>query len=543
MNIMYDNLLRPVKILYIIIYARLSKEEKNKQTEEEQSKSIEHQFEICREYIEEEQKEYPDCKFEILEELYDDGISGTTFDRADFKRLVKLIENKQANMVITKDLSRLGRDHVETDNYIEKWFPEHNVRYVSILESVDTYDVDNVSNDIAPLINWSNDQFAKTTSKKIRKEFKKMMRQGKWVGGEPPLGYQQNPKDKYHFIKEPIGEEIVKTIFKLALENKTPEEISDILIYDKVPIPTIIKGNKRNLNVDLKDLWSPDTIRNILRNKMYLGHMIQGKTTKLNYKSKKIIYLPEDDWIVVENMHEPIIKESDFNSVQLLIKSNKNTTLNTHDYLLKGMIKCKECHHAIGIQYFNKRNTNNYTVCSYYRKYGSKKEVCTAHRFHYEELEKMVTKSIKKECMQYVDSTNFADKLKDKEQSKQLITDLKLNIDKTNRKISKIEKQIDTIYEDKLNGVIDDEQYKRMVKNKQDDIAFEKKKLYQYYNDLEAVTAKKIVEPNYNKLVKDFLAMKKPNKIIIGKLIEKIELSEDGTIDIHYKVQNPYKNI
>ena len=543
MNIMYDNLLRPVKILYIIIYARLSKEEKNKQTEEEQSKSIEHQFEICREYIEEEQKEYPDCKFEILEELYDDGISGTTFDRADFKRLVKLIENKQANMVITKDLSRLGRDHVETDNYIEKWFPEHNVRYVSILESVDTYDVDNVSNDIAPLINWSNDQFAKTTSKKIRKEFKKMMRQGKWVGGEPPLGYQQNPKDKYHFIKEPIGEEIVKTIFKLALENKTPEEISDILIYDKVPIPTIIKGNKRNLNVDLKDLWSPDTIRNILRNKMYLGHMIQGKTTKLNYKSKKIIYLPEDDWIVVENMHEPIIKESDFNSVQLLIKSNKNTTLNTHDYLLKGMIKCKECHHAIGIQYFNKRNTNNYTVCSYYRKYGSKKEVCTAHRFHYEELEKMVTKSIKKECMQYVDSTNFADKLKDKEQSKQLITDLKLNIDKTNRKISKIEKQIDTIYEDKLNGVIDDEQYKRMVKNKQDDIAFEKKKLYQYYNDLEAVTAKKIVEPNYNKLVKDFLAMKKPNKIIIGQLIEKIELSEDGTIDIHYKVQNPYKNI
>ena len=99
-------------------------------------------------------------------------------------------------MVITKDLSRLGRDHVETDNYIEKWFPEHNVRYVSILESVDTYDVDNVSNDIAPLINWSNDQFAKTTSKKIRKEFKKMMRQGKWVGGEPPLGYIQNPKDK-----------------------------------------------------------------------------------------------------------------------------------------------------------------------------------------------------------------------------------------------------------------------------------------------------------------------------------------------------------
>lgn len=293
LNIMYDNLLRTVKILYIIIYARLSKEEKDKQSTEEQSKSIKHQFEICREYIEEEQKEYPDCSFIIVEELYDDGISGTTFDRADFNKLVKLIENKQANMVITKDLSRLGRDHIETDNYIEKWFPEHNVRYVSILESVDTYDTDNVSNDIAPLINWSNDQFAKTTSKKIRKEFKKMMHQGKWVGGEPPLGYIQNPKDKYHFIIEPIGAEIVKRIFKLALEEKTSEEISDILIADKVPIPTIIKGNKRDLNVELKDLWSSYTISDILRNKTYLGHMVQGKTTKLNYKSKKIIYLPE----------------------------------------------------------------------------------------------------------------------------------------------------------------------------------------------------------------------------------------------------------
>ena len=102
---------------------------------------------------------------------------------------------------------------------------------------------------------------------------------------------------------------------------------------------------------------------------------------------------------------------------------------------------------------------------------------------------------------------------------------------------------MDAIYEDKLNSIIDDEQYKRMVKNKQDDIAFEKKKLSQYYNDLESITAKKIVEPNYAKIVKDFLAMKKPNKIIIGKLIDKIELSEDGQVDIHYKVQKPYKNI
>ncbi len=531
---MYDNLLSTVKTLYIIIYARLSKEEKDKQSKEEQSKSIKHQFEICREYIEEEKKEYPNCNFIIVEELYDDGISGTTFDRADFNKLKKLIENKKANMVITKDLSRLGRDHIETDNYIEKWFPEHNVRYVSIIENVDTYDVNNVSNDIAPLINWSNDQFAKTTSKKIRKEFKKMMKNGKWSGGEPPLGYIQNPNDKHHFIIEPVGAEIIKRIFKLALEGKTPKDISNILIKEKVPLPSTIKGNKRDLNINL---WSTDTIRDILKNKMYLGHMVQGKTTKLNYKSKKIIYLPEEDWIVVENMHDPIIKESDFNKVQILIKSNKNKTTNTYDYLLKGMIKCKECHHAIGIQHFNKRN-KNYTICSYYRKYGNKKDVCTSHRFHYEEIEKLIIESIKIECMQYVDDTNLAEKIKDKKQNIQLQADLKINIDTTNQKIFKIEKQIDTIYEDKLNNIIDDEQYKRIIKSKQENLEFERIKLINYQKELKRI--KKNIETNYTKLINEFLEIKKPNKILIGKLIDKIEINEKGIIDIYYKIK---KNI
>lgn len=539
---MFDNLMRQVTRLYVIIYARLSKEEKDKQTKEEQSKSIQHQFEICREYIEEEQEEYPNCQFIIVDELYDDGISGTTFDRTDFNKLINLIENKKANMIITKDLSRLGRDHVETDHYIEKWFPEHNVRYVSVLESIDTYDADSVSNDIAPIINWSNDQFAKTTSKKIRKEFKKMMMQGKWTGGEPPLGYQIDPINKYHFIIEPVGKEIVEKIFSLAVKNKTIKEIRDILVEENIPLPTLIKGYKRKLNKDLKDWWSTDTIRDILQNKMYLGHMIQGKTTRLNYKSKKIIYLPKEDWIIAKNTHQPIIEQQLFDSVQLLLKTNRNTTAKTHDYLLKRLIKCKECGHTIGIQHFKERK-NNYTICNYYRKYGSKKKVCTAHRFNYNELEKMILKNIQEECMQYVDSTNFINKLKEKFENKQLENNLNAKINKANYKIAKLQKQIDTIYEDKLNEIIDNEQYKRMIKTKQSEIEFEKHKIKNYQQDLKLYISASMEQPNYSEIVENFLKMKKPNKIIINKLIETIYLSEDGTVDIHYRIQNPHKNI
>ena len=320
----YDNFLQIVRCFLIIIYARLSKEEQGK-SKEEQSKSIKNQIEICKRFIEAEEQEYPNCKFKIVAILKDDGVSGTTFERDDFNKLIKKIESKQANMVITKDLSRLGRDHIKTDDYIENWFPEHNVRYVSVMESVDTY-IDSVSNEVAPLINWSNEHFARQTTKKIKKTFSNYREEGKWTGGEPPLGYKIAPTNKYRFVIEPKGAEVVKRIFTLAKENHSLDEIANILIKENVPIPSIIKGNHRKLNKDILEIWNTDTIRDILQNEMYLGHMIQGKTTRLNHKTKKIIYLPKEQWVRVENTHAPIIDQQTFGNVQALIKSKKNKT-------------------------------------------------------------------------------------------------------------------------------------------------------------------------------------------------------------------------
>ena len=533
---MYDNFFQTVNNLYIIIYARLSKEECGK-SKEDQSKSIKNQINICRKFIEEEKRIYSNCQFKIVDILNDDGISGTTFDRNDFKKLINLIETKQANMVITKDLSRLGRDHIKTDDYIEKWFPEHNVRYVSILENVDTY-ADCVSNDIAPIINWSNDNFAKITSKKIKKQFEVLRNEGKWTGGEPPIGYQIDPKQKYHFIKEPYGEEVVKKIFDLAKNNYSLDAISNILIKDKIPIPTVIKGNKRIMNNDLIELWSTNTIKKILQNEIYLGHMIQGKTTRLNHKSKTTIYLPKEKWIKIENTHEPIIDKQTFDTVQRLIKSNKNKTIKTYDYLLKGLIRCSECNHSIGIQHYSNRK-NNYTICNYYRKYGRKKNICSSHRFQYELLEEIVLKNIKDECFKFVDTTNFINILKNKVQINNEETDIKLQIDTFNKEIEKLNRQIDIIYEDKLNRLITVEQYQRIVKKKQDSINYFKEKIKYNKNKLIIVEQKNNSEPDYQKIINNFLNLKNINKSIITKLIDAIYINENGTINIHYNFINP----
>lgn len=538
---MRDNLFRVVTVLYIIIYARLSKEEEGK-TPEEQSRSIQNQIDICKRYIEDEQQKYPNITFKIVAELFDDGISGTTFERDDFKELIKLIETKKANMVITKDQSRFGREHIESDNYMERWFPEHNVRYVAVLDGVDTYVPENANNDMAPIKNWMNEMYAKHTSRAVKATKRENARKGIWNGGETPLGLQIDPDNEGCLIIEPVGAEIVKKIFKLALENNSLDKIADILIKDEVPIPTIVKGNKRNLNLDLIEVWDICTIRKILENEMYKGTMVQCKTTTLSHKSKKIICLPKEDWIRVPNKVPPIIDENQFDNVQLLIKSNRNTTINSHDYLLKGLLRCAECNHSISIQHYDKRK-NNYTVCNYYRKYGKRKEVCTAHRFIYQDLEKLVLQSIKKECLQYVNDTNFATKLKDKEQSEELQTSLKLKIDKSKREITKLNKDLDKMYKRLDTGIISEEQYIRLRKETEDAISHHQNNIKCYERDLQGVINKKVVEPNYTKIVKEFLSLKKPNKILITKLINAIYISEDGTIDIHYKVKNPYKEI
>ncbi len=527
---MYDNFLRFIKVINYIIYARLSKEEQGK-SREDQSRSIKNQIKVCQNYIEEEKKNYPNCKFKEVAILKDDGVSGTTFNREDFNKLVKLIEEKAVNMVITKDLSRLGRDHIQTDDYIEKWFPEHNVRYVSIMENIDTYG-DLISNEIAPIINWSNENFARQTSKKIKKTFKEYRQEGKWTGGEIPLGYKKDPQNKYHFIVDEQGKEIVKRIFNLALENNSINKIVTILRKEHIPLPSVIKKNQRNLNTNL---WSSNTVKAILQNEMYLGHMVQGKTTRLNHKSKKIIYLPKENWDIVKNTHEPIIDKETFNNVQLLFKTNKNKTFKSHDYLLKGLIKCQECNHTISIQTYPNRKTC-YTVCNFYRKYGNQKKLCTAHRFNYYELEKLILKDIKENCLKFLDKNKLIKIVKDFEKNDQRINNIKRNINKSKQEITKLNHQIAEIYNDKLEKIISKEQYQNITKSKYETLHYEKKKLLRYMANLKEINNNKI-KTDYNKIIEDFLNLN--NKLIILNLIDVIYLNQDGIIDIYYKIQKP----
>ena len=203
------------KTMYkVAIYIRLSKEDVDRGYDE--SESIKNQRTLLTEYVQKLGWEY-----KLIDIYIDQGYTGTNFNRPAFQKMIRDINSGKVNMVVTKDLSRLGRDYIETGEYIEKWFPENNVRYVSVTDGIDTFETSNGNNDIAPFKSILNDMYSKDLSKKIRTALHTMQKQGKWVGGKTAIGYIKDPNDKNKLIICEPEAEIVKTIFNMAISRKS----------------------------------------------------------------------------------------------------------------------------------------------------------------------------------------------------------------------------------------------------------------------------------------------------------------------------------
>ena len=290
------------------IYIRLSKEDEEKEKYSE-SESIQNQRVLLMQYIKEN-------KLNFVSEYVDDGVSGTSFDRPGFNKMIEDIENGKINMVITKDLSRLGRDYVQTGLYTETYFPEHNVRYSAILDNIDT-GLDSANNDIAPFKSILNEMYAKDTSKKINSVLQSKRQQGEYLG-TAPYGYKKDPDNKYHLIIDEEAAEVVRTIFRKFLEGMGTMQIADYLSEQKIPIPSDYNKRNRGNKTITYGLWAQSTVRFILSNEIYTGTVVQGKRKKVSFKSKKFVDVPEENWIRKEDMHEAIISKDDFKRVSRL---------------------------------------------------------------------------------------------------------------------------------------------------------------------------------------------------------------------------------
>lgn len=526
------NVMENTKQYKVGIYIRLSKEDEEK-PEYKESESVSNQRNLLMQYLEQN-------NLKLEEEYVDDGVSGTSFDRPAFNRLIQDIENNRINMVITKDLSRLGRDYIMSGYYTEQYFPEHRVRYIALLDNIDTY-LDSSNNDIAPFKSILNDMYAKDISKKIKSVLRSKKEMGLFVGKEAPYGYKKAPDNKYQLIIDEPASMIVKEIYDKYLHGMGTTQIANELSQRGVQIPSVYKNINRG-NRSLKyGLWSNRTIKHILENETYTGCLIQNRYNKLNYKSKKTITTTSDKWIKVENTHEPIIDKEMWERVQTLLIRNNNSRIRRHDYILSGLLRCYECKSAIGI---SKKDNRGYSYgrCQRYVKY-SKFKVCTPHSFNYQKLEKRVVSLLKKICEIYTDKSNL-EAIAQSENKVNMESVLRKKIDYYENMVEKNNRRLDRLYEDRLDGVITVEDFKRMsekIKDERDNFNQTKveyeKKLEEYKEKIKNEDTNKL-----EKLIDEFLAMKYPTKEIMGQFIEKIEIHQDKQIDIYFRFQ-PFNDI
>ncbi len=510
------------------IYIRLSQEDKDKKYESD-SESVINQKELLRSYVK-------NNNFNLVKEYVDDGFSGTDFDRPAFKEMLEDIKSKKINCVIVKDLSRFGRDHVMTGYYTETFFPENNIRFISISESVDTFK-EQASNDSSTFIIACNDYYSKQNSVKIRAVLNQKRLNGKFVGSLPSFGYMRDPEDKGHLIPNPETDWIVKEIFKLRANGVGPTEIANKLNEMKVPTPSGYKKTSYSSQLIDRDTWNITTVKKILANRIYTGDMVQHVQTKVNYKSKKKITLDEKLWTIVENTHEALVDRETFNYVNILRKrKTRNYEIKTkrEKRILEGKLFCKECGNRLTILY--RRNKDYWSInCNRYSR-DPVRGRCYSHFFPYNYLEKQILDKINcvvSDLVNGLDLEELNNEItnnihKEKENIDEVIKSLKVEKEKITNKIS-------MLYNDRCDGIISAIVYKELAS------PFELK-LKQIVERIDEEELKKYTSrnnqsilPNYIKKIKELLDLNKPKKELIEALIDKIVIDKARNITIKFK--------
>ena len=507
-------------IFKVGLYIRLSRDDGNIESD-----SVISQRSLLNQYVKEN-------NYIVVDEYVDDGFSGTNFDRPAFKKMMKDIKLGKINMIITKDMSRLGRDYIGTGELIEKYFPNNNIRYIAINDGIDTF-IDNTNNDIAPFKAIMNDMYAKDISKKIKSSLHSRMKDGLYVSGRCPFGYMKDPTNKNHLVVNEEQSEVVRLIFDLALKGNTYHSIAQYLTQRKIKTPAsyynYVWNTKSSNNCISQEygVWVDTTIKSILTNQIYVGDSIQGKTKKINYKLKKSIKNNFNDYIIVENTHEAIIDRETFNYVQTLLPKNVKRPEKKRFYLLDGLLYCGDCKHRITIRYQNKTG-RSYTTCDYYRTY-SKYHVCTTHTNNYEVLENVILTNVREACKKYLDKNKIKDSIRDIE-----FVDNNLKIKKQIKSLElindKLIQSLDKTYIDMLKGIIDEEQYIRVNENLKQEIEDNKSNIDNLKN--ENSESNKIDNKMIEKYINEFLSLENPTRELIVNLVEKIYIYQDKTIDI-----------
>lgn len=472
--------------------------------------------------------------FGTTEFYVDDGFTGTNYERPAFKRMIADVENGTVGTVIVKDLSRLGREYLQTGFYTEIYLPDNDVRFIAVNDSVDS---DEGDNDFAPFKNIINEWYAKDCSKKIRAVMKMKAQRGDCLTGMPPYGYMKAPDDKTKLIPSERAD-YVKMMYRMAIEGCSCGEIATKMRSLKLPIPkadNFIRNGLENCASYPKYpyYWLKTTVKSILLNPVYTGKTVALRYTNKSYKNKKRIERPEDEWVVTENTHEALVSQEDYDTVYKRLSVKTRDKVTNPDNIFRGLVMCPDCGkiHGFSKRYDN-RNSKGAYRCQTAVRYG--KEYCSSHYITFEQLYDVVLADIRRHAALFEENTDkYIDILSkvsetDKVKEKNALTKEQT---KAKKRIGELDTLLQKIYEDMVFGVISKERYMSMSDSMEQELSALKARSSEISEALQENETNKANAEKFAELIENYIGITELNYEFVHTLIEKIYIHERENID------------
>lgn len=523
------------------IYTRLSRDDERSG----ESVSIENQKEMLTRYVHEQ-------GWNLVSTYVDDGVSGTTFDRPGLNKMMADAGQGKINLILVKDLSRFGRDYIETGKYIDVIFPSLGCRFIALNDGVDTISQDNGM--LMVFKNVMNDFYARDTSSKIKSVRHSTCRAGKYIGCYAPYGYAKDPQDTHHFIIDESAASVVREIFSLRCQGlgfrKIAQKLNEagILPPREYYYQSVGKTNPHRQN----KMWNDVTIRKLVRNEVYIGHMVQNKYGTVSYKNHKQVGKPKEEWIRVENTHDPVIDMDTWELAQEIDRMHNHPRYNSLNKvsLFGGLLYCMDCGFALRHRTERHKRKNGSVavyesyLCGNYSRSGH--TACSTHTIYLKPLAELVLEDIRKKAgIAGCNETEMVQRTLDRMQSQDALETaaIRKNARTFQKRLAELEKLVQSAYEDKVKGNIPETVCIELINKYQ----AERTEKTEYLKELEPQINKTQTAQNnmeeWTSLVRQYSKIETLDRETLLRLIDKIEIGEQHIVDgvkereirIHYK--------
>ena len=464
----------------------------------------------------------------------DDGYSGTNFQRPSFQRMIADIEDGKIDTVITKDLSRLGRNYLESGAYIEVFFPQHHVRYIAVNDGVDSEQSGGL--DITPFKNILNEFYSRDISKKVKSGKHIRALEGKFMGTTAPFGYRKDPQDKNHLIVDEATAPTVRLIYSLALEGYGTNRIGKVLYERKIPKPSYYKqeffSQHDTGSEDYWYDWKQEVITRIIRNPVYKGGMYVHGTSKPTFKCKGRGYIRQADREVLENVHEAVVTKEVWQTANDIIDRHTKVKPCTSGYenIFRGLLKCPDCGQTLLIHTDNRNPDRDlldktYYQCTTYRKKGA--NFCTAHRISAGDIENAIKADIDRHAVKAMkDKEKFINNvlLSMNESSAERSEKVKAEIDKLKKRNAELDQMYIRLYEDYSGGKLSEKKFTMMSAHYEQEQDANEEKLSELERQHKAKSVAVTNAEQFTESLAQCAGMKKLAATVLNTLIEKIEV-------------------